>query len=90
MYCDLWPLAYDLWIVDRSTACDFTVYKKKEMELVSATSRSKSRKQFLKCLMHLPLTINDTLFSNYKSNIWINSLKTKINQTFALSQKGKS
>ena len=25
MYCDLWPLAYDLWIVDRSAARDFTV-----------------------------------------------------------------
>ena len=25
MYCDLWPVTCDLWIVDRSTARDFTV-----------------------------------------------------------------
>ena len=25
MYCDLWPETCDLWIVDRSTARDFTV-----------------------------------------------------------------
>ena len=30
MYCDLWPLAFDLWIVDRSTARDFTVYNLKQ------------------------------------------------------------
>ena len=40
--------------------------------------------------MQLPLTIKEHLFDNHKSNVWINSLKTKINQTFALSQKGKS
>ena len=43
MYCDLWSLVYDLWIVDRSTARDFTVFRLSRYVL----ARKKAKRKWL-------------------------------------------